>query len=491
MLRQSQSQKLMQRLSPQQIQLMRLLQVPTVSLEERIKEELESNPALEYGEDQPKDAYSLENEGDSDAPENEELESGADGETVDLDDFLRGESSDDGDYYDRESGSGSQDSPGSRYSAQADFHEQMLEQVSLLGLDERTETIARQIVGSLDDDGYLRRETEAMVDDLAFGQNLYTDTAEVEKVVRIIQDLDPAGVGARNLQECLLLQLKRLPQNTSAVKNSTAILTRYFEEFIQKHYDRIQRSLGLDEAAFREAITAILKLDPKPGGAYSVLNQAETYVVPDFFVHTVQGEPVVTLNARNAPDLRVSEGYLDMMKAYDRGDKRNRAQKEAVTFIKQKLDAAKWFIDAIKQRQNTLLSTMNAIVTYQREFFLTGDESAIRPMVLRDIAAITKLDVSTVSRVANSKYVQTEYGTYKLKFFFSEGHQLESGEEVSTRELRNILQQAISAEDKRSPLSDEKLTELLAAKGYNLARRTVAKYREQLNIPVARLRRTI
>lgn len=491
MIRQFQTQKLLQRLSPQQIQFMQLLQAPTMALEERIKEELEINPTLEYASESPgaNDA-----EEDDYEAEDENLESSAEGESIDLDEYLRSENQDDADVWEDEpqySGSGSGDSPGGRYSVESGFYEQMMEQVSMLGLPAEEDAIARQLVGTLDEDGYLRRDLVSIADDLAFGQNVYTDVEKVESVLKKIQQLDPPGIAARDLQECLLLQLERQPQNIPAVQHSIEILRRYFPEFTSKHYERIQRSLQLSDEELREAINHILKLDPRPGVAFSVLNRAETYVVPDFFVRTENGELHVTLNARNAPELRISESYQEMVQAYERSQSKSAAQKEAISFIRQKLDSAKWFIDAIRQRQQTLLGTMNAIISLQKNFFITGDESAIRPMVLRDVAAITGQDVSTVSRVVNSKYIQTEYGTYRLKYFFSEGHQLESGEEVSTRELRKILQEAVGNEDKSAPLSDEKLTELLAAKGYNLARRTVAKYREQLQIPVARMRKSL
>lgn len=490
MIRQFQTQKLLQRLSPQQIQFMQLLQVPTMALEERIKEELEVNPTLEYASETPSSNDADEDDYDT-ASDDETLEASAEGESIDLDEYLRSENGDDADVWEDEPqySSGSGDSPGGRYSVESGFYEQMLEQVSMLGLPPEEDAIARQLVGTLDEDGYLRRDLVSIADDLAFGQNVYTEVGKIEAVLKKIQQLDPPGIAARDLQECLLLQLERQSGSLPPVQHGIEILKRYFTEFTSKHYERIQRALQLSEDELREAIHHILKLDPRPGVAFSVLNRAETYVVPDFFVRSENGDLHLTLNARNAPELRISEGYQEMVQAYERSESKSASQKEAISFIRQKLDSAKWFIDAIRQRQQTLLGTMNAIISLQKSFFLTGDESAIRPMVLRDVAAITGQDVSTVSRVVNSKYIQTEYGTYRLKYFFSEGHQLESGEEVSTRELRKILQEAVDNEDKSAPLSDEKLTELLASKGYNLARRTVAKYREQLQIPVARMRK--
>lgn len=494
MIRQSQQQRLLQKLSPQQIQLMKLLQIPTVNLEERIKEEIEENPALEYADAESEtDDYSLDNTTDAtpDGDTEEDVELTDDtAEKVELDDFLRAE--DEGDYgYGDDYYNGDQEEKSTPVRVETSFHEHLLSQLSLLELDEQNQKVAEQIIGSIDDDGYLRREPTAIVDDLAFGQNVYTSLEDVQHlIIQIQQQFDPPGVCAWTLQECLVLQLKRLPQ-TKDVKNCIEILDKYFSEFTKKHYEKIQRHLGLNDEDFKRVIHLIIKLNPKPGNAFTVVNKAESYIIPDFFVFNNNGKLELSLNSKNAPELRVSEGYREMMKAYDRGDKKNKKQKEAVMFIKQKLDAAKWFIDAIKQRQHTLLQTMQAIIDFQHEFFLTGDETNLKPMILKDIAAITLLDVSTVSRVANSKFVQTEFGTYKLKYFFSESLQTDSGEEVSTREVKSILNDIISKENKRKPYSDERLTDMLVEKGYNIARRTVAKYREQLNIPVARLRKEL
>ncbi|WP_262919246.1 RNA polymerase factor sigma-54 [Niabella hibiscisoli] len=330
-----------------------------------------------------------------------------------------------------------------------------------------------------------------MVDDLAFRQNIETSVEEVDDIISKIQQFDPPGVGARDLPECLLLQLRRQKAEGKDVDIAIVAIEKYFDEFTKKHYEKIQRGLGLEDGELKEVMQQIIRLNPKPGGNIGSVNKAESYVVPDFFILNNNSKLELTLNSRNAPELRISEGYRDMMKEYSRGTKKDRQQKEAVLFIKQKIDAAKWFIDAIKQRQHTLLDTMGAIMSHQEEFFLTGDETSLRPMILKDIAEKTHLDISTVSRVANSKFVQTEFGTYRLKFFFSESLSTDSGEEVSTREVKKILSDMIESESKRHPLSDEKLTELLQEKGYNIARRTVAKYREQLNIPVARLRKEL
>jgi RNA polymerase sigma-54 factor len=499
MLRQSNQLRLLQKLSPQQIQLMKLLQVPTANLEERIKEELEENPALEFeleNNNTEQDNYELgestaDNDGEESQLEDVELSNDT-AEKVDLDDFLKREDDDSSgyDYGDDYYGGGDNERVSTPARVETSFHEHLLDQLGMLELDERGQKIAEQIIGSLDEDGYLRREITSIVDDLAFGQNVNTNVDEITGLVKQIQQFDPPGICAVTLQECLLLQLKRMP-DSKPVRDAISVIDKYFNEFIKKHYDKIQRHLDLNDEGFKNVIGIIIKLNPKPGGSFAVLNKAESYVIPDFFVFNNNGVPELSLNSKNAPELRISEGYRDMIKAYDRSEKKNKQQKEAVIFIKQKLDSARWFIDAIKQRQHTLLHTMQAIIDFQKGFFVTGDETELKPMILKDIAALTSLDVSTVSRVANSKFVQTEYGTYKLKYFFSEALQTESGEEVSTREVKTILHEFIVAENKRKPLSDDVLTDMLLEKGYNIARRTVAKYREQLNIPVARLRKEL
>ncbi len=496
MLRQSNQQRLLQKLSPQQIQLMKLLQIPTASLEDRIQEELEENPALENEASSLDNEYDLgENTGDTDdnfdeGPEDVELSDDT-ADKVDLDDFLKHEDDGDRSYdYDSDYYNGDSERQVTPASVESNFHDHLLDQLGMLELDDRSHRIAEQIIGSLDEDGYLRREVTSLVDDLAFGQNIDTTPEEINSLIAKIQQFDPAGICVWNLQECLLLQLKRMP-DAKPVRDAIAILDKYFNEFIKKHYDKIQRQMNLNDEDFKNVINIIIKLNPKPGSAFALVNKAESYVIPDFFVYNNNGILELSLNSKNAPELRVSEGYKEMMRAYERGQKKDKRQKEAVMFIKQKLDSAKWFIDAIKQRQHTLLHTMQAIMDFQKEFFLTGDESALRPMILKDIAQMTGLDVSTVSRVANSKFVQTEYGTHKLKYFFSEALQLDSGEEVSTREVKMILGEIIGSENKRKPFSDEHLTDMLVEKGYNIARRTVAKYREQLNIPVARLRKEL
>ena len=371
------------------------------------------------------------------------------------------------------------------------FYDLLTDQLHLLNLNETQQIIAEQVVGSIDEDGYLRRDTSAMVDDLAFRQNLIVTEADVEAIIDMIQQFDPPGVAARNLQECLLLQLKRKEQANSLATLANTILTNYFDEFSRKHYDKIQKAISIAEDEMRGVIQLVTKLNPKPGGEAPDEAQELKYVIPDFFIYNNGGKLELTLNSRNAPELRISEGYRDMLRDYEKGAKNDKRQKEAVLFIKQKIDAAKWFIDAIQQRQQTLLLTMQAILEHQQDFLISGDESDLRPMILKDVAAAAGLDISTVSRVANSKYVQTEFGTFRLKYFFNEALVTDTGEEVSTREVKRILSDLVAAEDKKNPVSDERLTELLQEKGYEIARRTVAKYREQLMIPVARLRREL
>jgi len=496
-LSQNLQQKLLQKLSPQQIQLMKLLQVPTANLEERIKEELEENPALEVTDEDGADNYDEKDEFADNSPAEEEYDTEERDqddlyENIDIADYVQDGDDDIADYKLRDENYGDQEEKTTMpYKTETSFYEVLEGQLGMLNLDERQYKIAEQIIGSIDEDGYLRRETSAIVDDLAFRQNIDTTDQEVEELINRIQHFDPPGVCARNLQECLLLQLERQQIDGKDVDVATQALTKYFDEFTKKHYEKIQRGLNLTDDELKEVMVQITKLNPKPGGNVGEINKAESYIVPDFFIYNNASKLELTLNSKNAPELRISEGYRDMLKEYDRGAKKDRRQKEAVLFIKQKIDAAKWFIDAIKQRQHTLLSTMTAIMNHQYDFFLTGDETTLRPMILKDIAEKTGLDISTVSRVANSKFVQTEFGTYRLKFFFSESLTTDSGEEVSTREVKKILSDLIEAEHKKKPLSDERLTELLQERGYNIARRTVAKYREQLNIPVARLRKEL
>ena len=476
-LSQSLQQKLLQKLSPQQIQLMKLLQVPTANLEIRIKEELEENPALELDEekhedekDEIKDEFSESEDTEYDDKNGSEEEYG----NVDVSEYVHDGDDEVADYKLRDDNYPEEEQKQIPFKTETSFYETLLLQLGLLKLDEKEQKIAEQIVGSIDEDGYLRRETSAIVDDLAFRQNISATEEEVEAMIQRIQHFDPPGVAARDLQECLLLQLQRQKNEGKDVEIALLAIKKYFDEFTKKHYEKIQRGLNIDEDQLKQVMQQIIRLNPKPGGNLGGMSKAESYVVPDFFIFNNANKLELTLNSRNAPELRISEGYRDMMKEYDRGAKKDKRQKEAVIFIKQKIDAAKWFIDAIKQRQHTLLSTMTAIMNHQYDFFLTGDETNLRPMILKDIAEKTGLDISTVSRVANSKFVQTEFGTYRLKFFFSESLSTDSGEEVSTREVKKILSNLIEGESKKHPLSDERLTELLQEKGYNIARRTVA-----------------
>ncbi len=484
-------QKLLQRLSPQQIQLMKLLQVPTASLETRIKEELEENPALELEPERFEEKESTSDEFDAADETTDDSASSDSYEDDSVSDYIQ-DDDDEADYKLRDTNypefSEEREHP---IRSGTSFYDLLTDQLHLLNLDEAQQTIAEQIVGSIDEDGYLRRDTSAIVDDLAFRQNIIVTEADVETIIEMIQQFDPPGVAARNLQECLLLQLKRKEQADALDAIAITILTNYFDEFSRKHYDKIQKVLSISEDEMRGVIQLVTRLNPKPGGESPDDTQELNYVVPDFFIYNNGGKLELTLNSRNAPELRISEGYRDMLRDYEKGAKKDKRQKEAVLFIKQKIDAAKWFIDAIQQRQQTLLLTMQAILGHQQDFFMSGDEADLRPMILKDVAAATGLDISTVSRVANSKYVQTEFGTYRLKFFFNEALTTDTGEEVSTREVKRILTDLVAAEDKKNPVSDERLTELLQEKGYEIARRTVAKYREQLMIPVARLRREL
>lgn len=482
MLKQTIQQKLLQKLSPQQIQLMKLLQVPTVELEARIKEELEANPALDEGrEAEEEDIYG--NEVD-DGPE---VDNDND---FDISDYLTDDDTPDYKLSVRNKGM-DDDEKDIPLGGGKTFQEMLRSQLGLRTISEKQELIANTLIGNLDDSGYLRRELKAIVNDLAFTQNLEATEAELEEVLFIIQDLDPAGIGARDLRECLLLQLDRAEHPDEYTALARRVVDEMFDEFTRKHYEKILKRLDVTEEDLKEAIGEIVKLNPKPGNSRSETARPIQHVVPDFLLQVEGDELRLQLNQRNAPDLRINRQYREMLEAYSKEKKPDKSQKDAILFVKQKIDSAKWFIDAIKQRQNTLLVTIEAIVDYQKAYFLTGDETNLRPMILKDIAEIVHMDISTISRVANSKYIQTPYGTKLLKYFFSESLSTDSGEEVSTREVKKILKDAIEAEDKRKPLTDEKLAQLLRDKGYNIARRTVAKYREQLDIPVARLRKEL
>lgn len=475
-LKQYLSQKMEQRLSPQQIQLMKLLQVPTMELDTRIKQEIEENPALEEG------AEELEEE------EIEEQEEEREEEDFNIEDYL----ADDADYKTQVNNKGKdEEEKVIPLSGDKSFHERLITQLHMLKLSETQFQIADVIVGNLDDAGYLNREVDAIVDDLAFSMNISTTEEEIEEILFLIQEMDPAGVGARDLRECLLIQLKRKQDGDITKYTALKILEDHFEEFTKKHYKKILKKLEIGEGDLKDAIDEIVKLNPKPGGSMKEAAGNYQQITPDFNITENEGRLLLTINGRNAPQLKVSRVYRNMLLRYAESAKPSKSDKEALQFVKQKLDGAKWFIDAIKQRQNTLLLTMDAIMNYQKAYFLTGDETKMKPMILKDIAEIVSLDISTISRVANSKYVQTDNGIISLKFFFSESLSTDSGEEVSTREVKKILSEAVDNEDKRKPLTDEKLANLLKEKHYNIARRTVAKYREQLSIPVARLRKEL
>ncbi|HLP72785.1 MAG TPA: RNA polymerase factor sigma-54 [Bacteroidales bacterium] len=483
MLKQRLQQKLLQKLSPQQIQMIKLLEIPTLQIEQRIKKELEENPALEEGAE--------EDEVPSDQEEDFQ-EDDANSDEFTLDDYM---DDDDIPEYRLQSKNYSKDDEKRSeipFSGGTSFQEYLESQLSLRNLTDKQEKLGEYILGNIDEDGYLRRELSNIVDDLAFLQNIETTEEELEEVLKVIQDLEPAGVGARNLRECLLLQMDKKDTSDPVLKLAHRIIETQFDEFTRRHYDKIISRLGITEEEMKEAIDEILKLNPKPGGVYNdPYNRSSQAVIPDFILELTEDGFDLHLNSRNLPELRLSSSYSEMLQSYTKDKSQKKEMKDAVMFVKQKIDAAKWFIDAIRQRQNTLLLTMNAILEYQKEYFVDGDETRLKPMILKDVAEMTGLDISTVSRVANSKYIQTHFGIFPLKYFFSEGLQTDSGEEVSTREIKKILQECIDNETKRRPLTDERLTDILQEKGYQIARRTVAKYREQLNIPVARLRKEI
>ncbi len=479
MLKQSLQQKLLQKLSPLQIQVIKLLEIPTTQLEERIKEEMEENPVLE-----------LERESSRSDEEEKSTETDSEKDEMSIDAYIQNE---DIPAYKLSSRNFSKDDKQEDvpFSSGTTFHEHLVSQMGLRIMDERQALIAEYFIGNIDEDGYLRRDVDEVIDDLAFSQNVEVEEKEALEVLKMVQDFEPPGVGARDLRECLLLQLDRKNQDNPNVRKAHFLVKNHFDEFTRKHYDKIEKRMRLKDDELKDILEEILKLNPKPGSSYSnPVTKTVQHIIPDFILEIEEGEPRLVLNNRNVPELRISNTYSEMFEDYQANKKnQNKNQKEALMFVKQKLDSAKWFIDAIKQRQNTLMTVMQAILDYQYEYFLEGDETKLRPMILKDIADRTGLDISTISRVSNSKYIQTHFGIYALKYFFSEGLQTDSGEEVSTREIKSILQDCIENEDKRKPLTDDRLAAILQEKSYNIARRTVAKYREQLNIPVARLRK--
>ncbi len=487
MLKQSLNFKLLQKLSPQQIQLMKLIQLPTQAFEERLKQEIEENPALDTGKD---DADSIDddlsNEYDDADDGNEKIEA----DDINIDEYL---SDDEIPNYKTQANNYSADDEEKNvpYAAGTSFHQSLKNQLNTYNFTEEEHAIAEFLVGSIDDSGYIRREIIDLVDDLAFTANVFTTEEKVISVLkRAVHTLDPIGVGARDLRECLIIQLKAKESNKIR-SLAIAILEDAFDHFVKKHYKKLQEKFNISEDELKEVNSEISRLNPKPGSSYAGNNKIAEQIVPDFSIKIIDGELDLTLNSRNAPELHVSREYNNMLKGYQEATTKSKSQKDAVFFIKQKLDAAKWFIDAIKQRQQTLLVTMNTIMHYQYDYFLTGDERRLRPMILKDIADKINMDVSTVSRVANSKYVSTPYGTKLIKEFFSESMKNDQGEDVSTKEIKKILETVITEENKKKPLTDEKLSIILKEKGYPIARRTIAKYREQLDLPVARLRKEI
>ncbi|WP_281636520.1 RNA polymerase factor sigma-54 [Flavobacterium marginilacus] len=488
MLKQFLNLKISQKLSPQQIQLMKLIQLPTQAFEQRLLEEMNENPALESGkeeDDYEKDEFDTEEYDDYEDSEADRIDS----EDINIDEYLN---SDDTPDYKTQTNNYSDDDETKEtpFAAAISFHQDLINQLNTFILNDEERDIAEFLVGSIDDTGYIRRSIPDLVDDMAFTQGIYTTEKQVETILNIIHELEPTGVGARDLQECLLLQLKHKTP-TESVDLATAIIDQHFDAFVRKHYDKLVQKLNISNEQLRNAIHEIERLNPKPGGSFSGNTKITENIVPDFAIRIVDGELELTLNGRNAPSLHISKDYQEMMQTYKESKDKSGSQKDAVQFIKQKLDSAKWFIDAIKQRQDTLFVTMNAIMHYQKDYLLDGDEIRLKPMILKDIADMIGLDISTVSRVANSKYVETPYGTKLIKEFFSEAMKNDQGEDVSTLEIKKILQNTIEDEDKKNPLPDDLLAEILKEKGYPIARRTIAKYREQLEIPVARMRKKL
>ena len=488
MLKQNLQFKLSQKLSPQQIQLMKLIQLPTQAFEQRLKEELVENPALESGKEE-EELYEKDEFDNNDEYDDYEGSDNIGAEDINIDEYL---SDDETPEYKLQSNNYSDDDDDREtpFAAQTTFHQDLINQLNTFILTDEQHDIAEFLIGSIDDDGYLRRSIQDIIDDMAFTQGIYTDEKTTEKILNIIHELEPSGVGARNLQECLLLQLKHKTP-TEYVNLATDIIENQFDAFTKKHYDKLLQKYSVSQEQLKKAIEEIEKLNPKPGGSFDGNSRMIEHVVPDFTIRIVDGELELSLNGRNAPSLHVSKDYQEMLQTYKDSRDKSGSQKDAVQFIKQKLDSAKWFIDAIKQRQETLFVTMNAIMHFQEEYFLDGEETSMKPMILKDIADMIGLDISTVSRVANSKYVDTPYGTKLIKEFFSEAMKNDQGEDVSTLEIKKILQNTIEEEDKSKPLPDDQLADILKEKGYPIARRTIAKYREQLDIPVARMRKKI
>ena len=483
MLKQSLNFKLLQKLSPQQIQLMKLIQLPTQAFEQKLKQELEENPALDSGKESTDEYQNSEDEYDDTGNEN------INADDINIDEYL---SDDEIPSYKTQANNYSPDDEEKQipYASGTSFTQTLKNQINTYRLTEEEELICDFLIGSIDESGYIRRDLLDVLDDLAFTQNIFTNIEELERLLKLVQQLDPPGVGARDLKECLIIQLRRKKEKPS-VNLAINILENAFDHFVKKHYAKLLLKFHVSEDELKKAIKEVEKLNPKPGGSFVGNNKIAEQIVPDFTIRIIEGELELTLNSRNAPELHISNEYNNLLKGYKDSKDKTKSQKDAVMFIKQKLDAAKWFIDAIVQRQQTLLLNMNAIMQHQKEYFLTGDERKLKPMILKDIADVINMDVSTVSRVASSKYVTTPYGTKLIKDFFSESMKNDQGEDVSTKEIKNILATVIKEESKKKPLTDDKLSLILKEKGYPIARRTVAKYREQLDIPVARLRKEI
>jgi len=490
MLNQRLEQKQQQKLSPLQIQVIKMLEIPTIELEQRIKAEIEENPALELGSDDDDTEDKKEendNENNEDENENEEND-----DEFSIDDYIN---EDDYPDYKTQMNNRSPDQEDKEipFSVGYTFREHLVNQIGMRNFTDKEKILAEYIIGNIDEDGYLSRTLENIVDDIAFNLNVNTNEKELEKVLVEIQDFDPPGIAARNLQECLILQIKRKDLKNKDINTSYIILKDFFTEFTRKHYEKIQQKMNISEIELKSAFSEIIKLNPKPGSSYNdPLNKSgQQFIIPDFILEEDNSKLILSLHSRNLPELKISRVYNEMLRQYKDSSVKTQQQKEAVSFVKQKIDMAKWFIDAIRQRYNTLQSTMQAIIDFQYDYFISGDETKLKPMILKDIAEKTNLDISTISRVANSKYIQTPFGIISLKFFFSEGLMTDSGEEASSREIKKILQNVIENENKKHPFTDEKLSKILNEKGYQIARRTIAKYREQLNIPVGRLRKEL
>ncbi|MBE6276582.1 MAG: RNA polymerase factor sigma-54 [Bacteroides sp.] len=481
---QTQAQQLLQTLSPHQILVVKLLELPTMELEERVRAEILDNPALEEGREPSEQDHTdiLDNDfSEENLYTNEDISLGDYRTEDDIPDYKLQE-------HNRSKGEVAEEIP---FSDSVSFYEMLLEQLRMQHLTEEEEIMAEYLIGSLDDDGMLRKGADTLIDELALYRGIYTNAKEIERILSIIQDFDPAGIGARSLQECLLLQLKRKP-NTPLKKIEVEIIEKYCDDFTRKNKEKIMQRLDISEETYDEAVNELIKLNPRPGSSLGdIVGKNFQQIVPDFLVETEEdGSIHLTLNNGNVPELHLSREFNELLEEHTTNkENQSKDSRDAFLFLKQKVDAAQGFINAIKQRHQTLLSTMQVIIDMQRPFFLEGDETLLKPMILKDVAEKAKLDVSTVSRVSNSKYVQTNYGIFPLRFFFSDGYTTEEGEELSIREIKQLLKEAVDHENKENPYNDDELADILREKGYPIARRTIAKYRQQLHIPTARMRR--